>query len=121
MNQKREFAQWGKEAPEYSNGCPCKEGKDRRASRLAANETAPVKKSNGEMAFATGGGILIEKDIPIPTFRIKKKYPWDKMNVGDSFFVKGPRKTTLYLSAKKAGIKSCIRPEGEGFRVWRKE
>lgn len=42
----------------------------------------------------------------------KSKYPFKTMHVGDSFFVPGIRKTSLYQAAKMAGKK-----EGRKFTV----
>lgn len=71
----------------------------------------------------------IEKGIPIPEkAHANCKYPWDKMEVGDSFVVPRnvkPRqhdKLRCYASGvgKKRGQTFYVKPEGEnGFRIWR--
>lgn len=52
-----------------------------------------------------------------------KKYPWEKMLVGDSFFVPNGKVTTISPTASIRGQKdgkffSCRTVEG-GVRVWR--
>jgi hypothetical protein len=71
--------------------------------------------------------ILIEKNIPLPG---NHKYPWDKMNVGDSFFVpteNGKSESqhvqnvsgAAHKAAKKNGWKMTTRKVAGGARVWR--
>jgi hypothetical protein len=68
---------------------------------------------------SNGTGIVIDKNIPMPT-STHKKYPLDDMAVGDSFFVADPTKRAgLYTSAARYDIKVSVRLEGTGFRVWR--
>lgn len=62
--------------------------------------------------------IEIEKNIPIPT--ASPKYPFSKMDVGDSFLTteKSVRSSCVIYS-KKTGVKfSCYVVDG-GVRVWR--
>lgn len=63
----------------------------------------------------------IEKEIPIPTARNRRLYPWTKMKVGDSFFVPNQPgiDKNLRSSARYYGLKVCIRNVEGGFRVWR--
>lgn len=74
--------------------------------------------------------IQIQKNIPIQTKReAKSKYPFEDMEVGDSFFVKcdeetlsSKRSTVLSSSiyyGKMAGKKFTSRTFPEGFRIWR--
>jgi hypothetical protein len=68
--------------------------------------------------------IKIESHIPIPIKkRGNRKYPWDQMKVGDSFFVEGVTQNSLSTAAKyqttKSGIKFTTAAEGSGIRVWR--
>lgn len=75
--------------------------------------------------------IKIEKGIPIPQTRSKGTsiYPFEGMEVGDSFFV--PNKTRQQMDnacghwRKAKGWKFVIRyqeeGDGVGSRVWRKE
>lgn len=77
--------------------------------------------------------IRIEKNIPI-----KKKngfgtqYPWNKMEIGDSFYLKIPKgvKYTTYQSSvlttarswslyNNQDAKFSSRKEDKGFRIWR--
>lgn len=64
----------------------------------------------------------IEKGIPVPESANRRlgdrKYPLDKMEVGDSFFVTG-RRPSFKLAAAKLGIICTSRKEKDGFRVWR--
>ena len=71
----------------------------------------------------------VEKNLPIPKENRgrKAKYPWDKLKVGDSFFIEGKSKkynvyscVASYNRTKApAPISITIREEGEGVRVWR--
>ena len=65
----------------------------------------------------------IEKNIPLPGDKLPHaKYPWDEMEVGDSFFANAEpsslRSCARYQAGKK-GHRYTIRKEGEGTRVWR--
>lgn len=65
----------------------------------------------------------IKKNVPIPSF--PNKYPWEALEIGDSFFVNGKR-ATLLSSAKghterKTGRKFTTRSVEGGCRVWRVE
>lgn len=68
----------------------------------------------------------IQKGIAPPEkAKNKKKYPYDSMEVGDSFFVDcyGDRTLLHRLRSNVLGsarqIKITTRSEGSGFRVWR--
>lgn len=74
----------------------------------------------------------IEKDIPIPLKKpYRSNYPLDKMEINDSFFVKGDAKkinhvrtniTTFYNRTIKEGKvcpKFMTRRIDDGLRVWR--
>jgi hypothetical protein len=75
--------------------------------------------------------IQIEKNIPIPTKRYK--YPWNQMQVGDSFFVKSSKKETelirgrlksgsiQYAARSKDNKKFIVRivNDPRGVRCWR--
>lgn len=71
--------------------------------------------------------LKIQKGIAIPKSRSKMVYPWDSMQVGDSFFIDGKTQRqvapSLYRSAKRHGVKITVRSsifEGEsGVMVWR--
>lgn len=68
----------------------------------------------------------IEKGIPLPPHgnSRRSKYPFDKLEVGDSFAVMdGTSRNTLSTLANRRGLqmraKFTVRPEGSGYRVWR--
>lgn len=66
--------------------------------------------------------IEIDKNVPIPEKRERKgKYPFPKMEVGDSFFTKSDGvKAALSRYSKAHGVDLISRKEGDGFRIWRK-
>lgn len=72
-------------------------------------------------------GFEVENNHPIPAQALprgrKEKYPWSKMEVGDSFFVEAGSIKTIVSAAAKAkgrtGFVFVARPDGEGIRVWR--
>jgi len=69
----------------------------------------------------------IDKNIPIPQAMNKAKYPWRKMEVGDSFLFskKSDLKNLKHASSlagaasRRMGIKFSCRKTNEGIRVWR--
>ena len=72
--------------------------------------------------------IEIEKGIPLPSKPVtreggcKPKYPFQAMEVGDSFEVKAPPKSFVNIVAvygKKLGVKFTTRKTEGGRRVWR--
>lgn len=81
--------------------------------------------------------IVIDRDIPVPgrrnTTGSRSKFPWTKMNVGDSFFVAGysreggPRKhtkmgTTMgYKLVPNSSwiVRDAREKNTKGVRVWR--
>ena len=69
--------------------------------------------------------IKIEKGVPIPDRGQGRPsiYPWNDMEVGDSFFAKGKSAKKFSGVAAKAGIirgwKFSIRTVEGGCRVWR--
>jgi hypothetical protein len=53
-----------------------------------------------------------------------QKYPFDRMAIGDSFFVpatdlpkSGPN--VLNAAARQRGMRASVREEGDGYRCWR--
>lgn len=67
----------------------------------------------------------IQKNVPIPArAKVKTKYPFDKMSVGDSFAA-GIKPQGLYAAARKwardnkSDARFVVRAEGEGSRCWR--
>ena len=71
--------------------------------------------------------IKIDKNVPIPPDRLSRgrKYPWDELEVGDSFFVEGKKFEPLRVSAAQIGKakarKFIARQVDGGVRVWRVE
>lgn len=64
----------------------------------------------------------IEKNIPVAG-----KYPFEKMEVGDSFYVEGDKKAkaNLRMAAftyrKNANVKFATKSDDKGIRIWRTE
>ena len=69
--------------------------------------------------------IAIEKSIPLPEQRKRRSYPYQEMDVGDSFFVDQIKPQIMFNRnlevSKKTGMKFTARREGNGVRVWRIE
>jgi uncharacterized protein (DUF2249 family) len=71
--------------------------------------------------------IQIEKSVPLPKKedgRKRTKFPWDSMEVGDSFFVEGTKRTSMssnitQINATRAPKKFTQRSVEGGVRVWR--
>lgn len=67
----------------------------------------------------------IEKDVPLPTIKHGKKYPWEQMDVGDSFFVPEVKQSLMGTNAahntRMTGRRYTTRKENGGVRVWRVE
>lgn len=71
--------------------------------------------------------ISVEKGIQIPAQRVVFSYPYEDMEVGDSFvvpvLVRGKTLQNVlnanYRAGKRYGWKFCARTEGEQIRVWR--
>jgi len=71
----------------------------------------------------------IDKNIPAPTGNSRGKYPFEIMQVGDSFFVAGEELRKVKNSATGWGTRHSAKfrlskvteGEGEGVRVWRVE
>lgn len=76
--------------------------------------------------------IKIEKGIPVPSKKLGRKriYPFDQMNVGDSFSFEAAKSTSVYVSAKNFATASgknwkfTVRREGRRAgtdiaRIWR--
>lgn len=62
--------------------------------------------------------IQIDKNVPlIPPGRLR--YPWDQMEVGDSFYTETNISSAVaHTNTRKKG-KYVIRKETPGYRVWR--
>lgn len=72
--------------------------------------------------------IVIEDNVPIPLgvgrIGAPEKYPFERMNVGQSFFAKTkPASLKRYLNMIKDRLpgKFVAAAEGDGTRVWRVE
>lgn len=67
--------------------------------------------------------IEITKKVPLPEVRERNTYPYDQMEVEDSFYVEGVSVQSIFNSnykRNKLGEKKFIaRKEGDGVRVWR--
>lgn len=66
----------------------------------------------------------IEKNIPLPKFihTGRNKYPFEQMEVEDSFFAPVKRETLVNAVSsykKKSGKDFVVITEGEGARIWR--
>lgn len=70
----------------------------------------------------------IRKDIPLwHNERVggrKAIYPWNKLEVGDSFFVpnipvKRVSSAASAAARSRSGVKYAVRTENDGARVWR--
>lgn len=69
--------------------------------------------------------ITIEKRVPLPAVRRVYAYPYENMEVGDSFTVpKVDRAKVLnanYRAWLKSGCRFAAKTQGEVVRVWRVE
>lgn len=67
----------------------------------------------------------IAKDVPLPETRKRHNYPYEDMQVGESFWVKDGNMNALCnsnrIKGKKLGRKFVCRKENDGVRVWRVE
>ena len=70
------------------------------------------------------GDIKIEKNIPIPR-KGKQKYPFSKMEIGDSFFLEnstiGKVAAEAYREKKATNRMYVARSIDGGVRIWRVE
>ena len=69
--------------------------------------------------------IAVENNIPLPKIAKRNVYPYESMDIGDSFFLESANPQTVannnYVRGKKLGMKFIARKEGNGVRVWRIE
>jgi hypothetical protein len=67
--------------------------------------------------------IEVERGLDMPTPRVVYSYPYEDMDVGDSFTVPlAARQKVLnanYRAAKRLGLKFMAKTDGEVVRVWR--
>ena len=70
--------------------------------------------------------IQIDKGIEMPEFKrggggSGSKYPWEEMEVGDSFYAYRSTPPGCPKEIRDKGLEFKSAPEGEGWRVWRVE
>lgn len=86
-------------------------------------------KRNGAKANGNGhngnGHYALEKDVEFPARTRKGKYPFEQMDVGDSFFVGavsvGSLRSTAYSASVRLERKFAVREVDGGVRIWRTE
>ena len=65
----------------------------------------------------------IEKGVPLPEEKKKHNYPYEDLQVGESFFVPDGNMNLLCnynrVRGKRLERKFVCRKEGKGIRVWR--
>jgi hypothetical protein len=101
---------------------------------MAKNASKGANKSAAAAAAAAVVEFKLDDNVPIPeTSRGERpsKYPWDTMNVGQSFFVPGAKQSTFntltagrtkkYNGERKFISKAVTEDGVEGVRVWRIE
>lgn len=67
--------------------------------------------------------IKIDDDIPVPTGSSRRKYPFDELQVGQSFEVVGKVPNEISgsknLAIKRTGFEFKAAKSDKGVRVWR--
>ena len=67
--------------------------------------------------------ITIAKDVEMPKVRVVYEYPYEEMDVGDSFVVPVEARQRVlnanYRASRRLGCRFSTRTEGESVRVWR--
>ena len=67
--------------------------------------------------------IEVEVGVPAPKMRVVYAYPYEEMDVGDSFCVPLEARAKVlnanYRAGKRLGRKFVARAEGGNLRVWR--
>jgi hypothetical protein len=67
--------------------------------------------------------IKINKGIPVPNSRVRREYPYEIMDIGDSFHVDGASLAVVcnsnWRNGKKLGMKFIAAKDDKGVRVWR--
>ena len=72
---------------------------------------------------------VIEKDVPLPQKNVRWKYPFDQLELGDSFFVVNKDTTQMSALCKRASKRyggrfvtsKAEKDDQTGVRVWRLE
>lgn len=81
------------------------------------------RRNNQPPKGKTMGTVKIEKGIPIPNVNKngrKKKYPWDTMEIGDSFVMPRPSGVGIKQADVRYGRKFTARKiDATSARVWR--
>lgn len=68
--------------------------------------------------------VRVEKSVPYPGRRRSKQFPFESMEVGDSFLTDTSSKSLIYFHMRRHAPKRFIsrtvrEPSGFGLRVWR--
>jgi hypothetical protein len=98
----------------------------KKTNMMPKKEATPYPALSHPKSVVVGGYVegKIEKNIPIPTVhgRIQTVYPWDKLAIGDSFWMNKPSNVACklaYLMGKQLKLKFITRKDGKGSRIWR--
>ena len=67
--------------------------------------------------------IEVERGLEMPTPRVVYSYPYEEMDVGDSFTVPVAASQKVlnanYRASKRLGLKFMAKTEGDIVRIWR--
>lgn len=65
--------------------------------------------------------IVIDRGIAITDKRKNRKfkYPWNEMNIGDSFFTESNIRMLAWQTGRNTNKKYSVHKENNGYRVWR--
>ena len=63
--------------------------------------------------------IIIEKYIPLPGRALKSSFPFEQMEVGDSFFVDTQKTVATKSAERRLGFQFKAKQVNGGCRVWR--
>jgi len=68
--------------------------------------------------------LYVESSVPLPDDRQRLKYPFDDMDVGDSFLLTDPSmvknaRSAAWMYSRRHGMKFSCRKVEDGWRVWR--
>jgi hypothetical protein len=66
--------------------------------------------------------IQVDRNVSIPKHKRTSKYPWHKMEVGDSFYAEIRPQYACAMARKateRLGFKFTTRRWGDGTRIWR--
>lgn len=85
----------------------------------------PANIARDKLSICSDSYIVIDRNVPIPDAAPKGKYPWDKMEVGDSFVFPGTLDPHACYAAAQNIRKKCpdkdfrVRRIGKQYRCWR--